>query len=125
MIDRLIKEVVDGCNQRAGQSGFTFSRVLAAAGAALGQPVLAGLVPRRSEAATLRPGEAVRVAGGICPSIRSTGLEVEGAGLIGRSFVWITFAVTNENKHRRAAGKDQSARPFSRSDQRAIGGISS
>jgi len=125
MIDRLIEEVADGCTQRAGQFGFTSSWVLAAAEAALGQPVLAGLVLRRFEAATPRLGEAVRVAGGICPSIRSRGLEAEGASLGGCSFVWITFAVTNENKHRRAAGKDQSARPFSRSDQRAIGGISS
>lgn len=47
MNDRLIEEVVDGCTQRAGQFSFTFSWVLAAAGAALGQPVLAGLVPHR------------------------------------------------------------------------------
>ena len=89
------------------------------------QPALLEPAPRPFAAVTLRRAEAALALEAICPWIRSIGLvAVAVVSFADWSLMWITFAATNENKHRRAAGKDQSAMPFSRSDQTAIGAVS-
>ena len=72
------------------------------------------------------PAATARVAAALSPSIRPIGMAaVLAEGLASRSLILTTFAVTKENKHRRAAGNDHSANPLRRSDQAATGGISS
>jgi hypothetical protein len=97
-----------------------------AAAAVVGRPEPVAPEQRPFEAATRPPAATARVAAALSPSIRPIGMAaVLAEGLASRSLILTTFAVTKENKHRRAAGNDHSANPLRRSDQAATGGISS
>ncbi|SES04204.1 hypothetical protein SAMN05518866_13350 [Sphingobium sp. YR768] len=113
-------------HQREDGAETIFWEVAEGVEAAAVQPVRVELGQRPSAAETPRPAAVARVGEVLSPETRLIETVVGRVeDLASRSLIWTTFAVTNENKHRRAPGNDHSANPLRRSDQTIAGGFSS